>query len=294
MKLAFKVVSISAVLLGVVALSVLAAPAVLGQTVRERPVRQELVRQQLFGGSQIGISVRDVAAADVTRDKLSGLAGAVVDDVRQNGPAAKAGMREGDVIVTFDGERIRSARHLTRLVEETPEGREIEAVVMRNGERVAMKMTATAPEPFAFFNQLSQLSSRFEPRELRFEPRTYTFSTPSLAGRDLGLFYARGRTRLGVGVQDLTEQLGEYFGAKEGALVTSVDDGTPAKTAGLKAGDVITKVNGEAVRSSAELRQRLAQASGEVTITLMRDRKEMTVKTTLSDDNVVRTRRLIR
>jgi S1-C subfamily serine protease len=62
----------------------------------------------------------------------------------------------------------------------------------------------------------------------------------------------------------------------------------------LKAGDVITKVNGEAVRSSAELRQRLAQASGEVTITLMRDRKEMTVKTTLSDDNVVRTRRLIR
>jgi serine protease Do len=289
MKLALKVVSISVVLLGVVALSVLAAPSVWGQTVRERPsgrLVQNLVRQEIFGGNQIGVSVRDVATADVQRDKLPGLAGAVVEDVRTGGPAAKAGIRAGDVIVSFDGEKVRSARHLTRLVDETPDGREVEAAVMRNGERVTLKVTAEAPEPFA---RLRDLTTRFQ-----VEPRTWTFTMPHLTTRENTLSWMLDRGRLGVGVQNLTEQLGEYFGTKEGALVTTVDDGTPARTAGLKAGDVITKINGEAVRSSEELRRRLAQASGEVTITLMRDRKEMTLKATLSDDAYTRVRRPVR
>ena len=82
----------------------------------------------------------------------------------------------------------------------------------------------------------------------------------------------------GVGVQDLTGQLPEYFGTKDGVLVTSVDESTPARTAGLKAGDVVTKINGEPVRDSSEFRRRWAAASGEVTMTIMRDRKELTLK----------------
>ena len=87
------------------------------------------------------------------------------------------------------------------------------------------------------------------------KPEAWTMSMPKLEtfySGNLGPQFAfYGRARLGVGVQDLTEQLGDYFGTSQGALVTAVDDNTPAKEAGLKAGDVITKINGEAVRDSA-------------------------------------------
>ena len=61
---------------------------------------------QLLGGSGIGVTIRDVDSADVTREKLPASLGAVVDDVRADSPAAKAGIRAGDVIVSFDGEKI--------------------------------------------------------------------------------------------------------------------------------------------------------------------------------------------
>ena len=84
--------------------------------------------------------------------------------------------------------------------------------------------------------------------------------------------------RLGVGVDELTDQLAQYFGANEGLLVTSVTDGSAASRAGLKAGDVITSINGRAVRSRGDLIQGLRDAaSEEITIGIVRDKKESTV-----------------
>jgi C-terminal processing protease CtpA/Prc len=82
----------------------------------------------------------------------------------------------------------------------------------------------------------------------------------------------------GVTVQDLRGQLGEYFGTREGVLVTAVEDGSAAKTLGLKAGDVITKIGDYTVRSTADWWRRMSTASGEVAVTIVRDRKEMTLK----------------
>jgi S1-C subfamily serine protease len=96
-----------------------------------------------------------------------------------------------------------------------------------------------------------------------------------------GLFSVPGAGRLGVQVHDLTAQLGEYFGTTSGVLVASVADNTPAQAAGLRAGDVITRVNGETVRDGAELRQRTANASGTTTITVVRDRREQTLSVEL-------------
>ena len=80
-------------------------------------------------------------------------------------------------------------------------------------------------------------------------------------------------------VYELTHQLADYFGAKDGVLVTAVTDGSAAAKAGIKAGDVITSVNGERVTSRADLVSALRRADNEeVTVGIVRDKKETSVK----------------
>jgi serine protease Do len=241
---------------------------------QERPLID--VHRFVGGGAALGMSIRDVDDADVRREKLDGRVGAVVEDVQAGGAGARAGIRAGDVVISFDGEKVRSARHLSRLIEETPDGREVEALVVRNGERVTLKATPETPESRFWYTLdnlrglRDRLPERFELNipEMRFRDRT---------DRVFPYMFSEGRGRLGVTVQDLTSQLGEYFGAPRGVLVTGVDEGTPGKAAGLRAGDVITKIDGREVTTSDELRRRLASTTGEVVITLVRDRKEQTV-----------------
>ncbi len=271
--------------LGTVALFVMLVrmvPVVYGQTVTTKRSPLAEWKQQIVGGTSVGVGVRDVDEADVKREKLQSSIGAVIEDVHSDSPAAKAGMKAGDIIVAFDGERVRSARHFERLVTETPAGRTVEATVVRAGSRVNLKLTVEAHDPYM---PLKAYTSGFTMD--RFQPEAWTMSMPKLErfysnsfGPQLGFW---GRGRLGVGVQNLTEQLGEYFGTSQGALVTAVDDGTPARTAGIKAGDVIIKVNGESVRDEADLRRKLSAAKGETTITVMRDRKELTLKAKIED-----------
>ena len=87
------------------------APAAMGQEQRLFLASPE-ADLQVFrgGGSRIGVSVRDVDQADVTREKLAGQAGAVVEEVRSDAPAARAGHKSGEVLVAFVGERVQSTR----------------------------------------------------------------------------------------------------------------------------------------------------------------------------------------
>jgi S1-C subfamily serine protease len=90
------------------------------------------------------------------------------------------------------------------------------------------------------------------------------------------------RTRLGVQLNPLSPQLAEYFGSPAGgALVASVTKDSAADKAGLRAGDVITSINGDTVRSTDELIDELRDASGEVTIGIVRDKKASTLKATI-------------
>jgi serine protease Do len=271
-------------ILGSIALFVIVAPVVSGQTVTTRSPLAEW-KQSLVGGTTVGVGVRDVDEADVKREKLQASTGAVVEDVHSDSAAAKAGMKAGDIIVSFDGERVRSARHFERLVTETPGGRTVDVSVMRAGSRVNLKLTVDTVnplDPLKFYTY----SFKGQPEAWTLKPEAWAMSMPKLESFYQGMspqlgFWGRGR--LGVGVQNLTEQLGEYFGTSQGALVTAVDDGTPAKVAGLKAGDVITKINGETVRDEADLRRKLGAAKGETTITVMRERKELTLKAKIED-----------
>jgi serine protease Do len=245
-----------------------ATPSAGGQTVRAIGPQSQV---QIFGGSSIGVSVTDLDAATATKQKLTASSGAVVTQVRADGPAAKAGMKVDDVIVTFDGESVRSARQFSRLVDETPNGREVAMTVVRDAARVNLKVTPDAADSFSSaFAGNSPLRDLFQ-----FNSPNWTVLPQPFFGDRMNVLSDGNNRRLGVEVQELTGQLGDYFGTKDGVLVTSVDDGTPAKTAGMKAGDVITKINGRPVLGLDDLRRRITGASGDVTVTFYRDRKEM-------------------
>lgn len=239
----------------------------------DRPARRMMF---LDGrGSHLGVMVQDADG------------GVRIDDVDRDSPAEKAGLRAGDVVVDFDGERVRSARQFTRLVQETPDGRSVKIGIMRDGQKQTVEAT---PEASAFGWNLhpdgDRIKRDFERgmrdldgmRAFRFEPREFDFHWDEL------LPFGRGsRARLGVTVESMTPQLQEYFGAKEGgALVSSVTAGSAAEKAGLKAGDVITTINGDRVLNAGDVIDEIARTTGaELTIGIVRDRKASTVKATI-------------
>lgn len=278
-----KAIGVAAVVLVGAAMLVVAVPSLVAQ-VRHEPLVD--IRSALMGGTEIGVRMRDVTSDDVTREKLSSVAGAIITEVRPNTPASTAGLQVGDVVTSFDGERVRSSRHLARLIEETPEGRDVPIEVRRKGTSMTLRVSPRPPDRFSFgeYTVLNRLQDRF-PTE-RFDYR---------GPGDFFVWNDFARTaRVGVQVQDLSGQLGEYFGTSSGALVTSVDENSPAKTAGLKAGDVITAINGQPIRTGADVRRRLASVDGKATLTLMRDRKEMTLEVMVARDPVAGRRGIVK
>jgi serine protease Do len=227
-------------------------------------------------GSSIGISVRDLTADEVSKAKLPQAAGALVSAVADNSPALKAGLRNGDVIVEFDGERVRSARHLTRLVQETPPGRTVKTTVVRSDSRQTLDIT---PESRGRFGAgLPEIQREVE-RSLRNMPRGFSFEVnppDGVPGR---------RGRLGAVLTPLSDQLASYFGVKEGVLVSAVEDNSPAMQAGLKAGDVIRAINGRTVRDPSDVASELrsVQPGASVDVRVTRDRTELTLKATIPE-----------
>ena len=235
------------------------------------------------GASRLGISVREVEEEDLKGAGLTTPSGAVVEDVSEESAAAKGGVRKGDIIVEFDGDRVRSARQLTRLVQETPAGRKVPAVVIRDGQRVILNVEPESGAGFGFerLRSLEDWGENFAFARPVVPPTPPTPPAPAAPGwRMDDFFFPRSSSRLGITVDDLSPQLAEYFGTKEGVLVTSVQDASTGAKAGLKAGDVITSLNGSAVDDPAELRRRLQNVDEgeEFTLSVMRDKKLQTLK----------------
>lgn len=242
-----------------------------GRAVQVEPRGQAEV-MVLGGGSQLGVRVSDSQA------------GVRVDEVTPGSAAEKAGVRSGDVVVEFDGERVRSARQLTRLVQETPDGRTVKMAVMRDGQKQTLDATPESRE-FSFNFDRDRMRDDIERgmRGFRVEPPLFFYNEREPRRFEFRAPERTSRGRLGVSVQSLTPDLEEYFGAKNGgALVSSVTPDSAAAKAGVKAGDVITAINGRSVRDSDDLMREIGNATGQVTLTLLRDRKELTLKATLT------------
>lgn len=253
-----KLVAVLVALIGVCALLVVGAPALYGQARADRFPPDLLA---LLGpGAEIGVSVRE---ADTKENE-----GVVIEEIRPGSPAEKAGLKTADVVVEFDGERVRSARQFSRLVQETPPGRTVKASVLRDGRRADVQITPAAR---------GRANLRIDGDRIRARLGDLADRIPSLLDGE------SSRGRLGVTVQEMPKQLADYFGASSGVLVSAVADNSPAARAGLKAGDVITSVNGVSVRWRGDLMRQLVDGtdSREVTIGIVRDKKESTLKATI-------------
>ena len=233
------------------------------------------------GGSHIGISIHDVEETETE----AVAEGAVVGEVREQSPASRAGLEPGDVVVEFDGERVRSALQLSRLVQETPAGRSVSATIIRNENLVEVEIVPTrGPAWLAAIEQPLLRAGR----DLR-------LAVPGGSGFglrfDLDLFSRRGR--LGTEVTELSPQLAEYFGVDEGVLVTTVRDASVAAQAGLQAGDVITAIGDQPVEDVGDLRRRIAEIDpGDAfTIHVMRDRSQLSLDGRFEEDPARRRRR---
>lgn len=261
-------------------------------------------------GNQLGVMVSDPSTRQSPQaDPGSLRTGVVVDEVHPDSPAEKAGLKAGDVIVEYDGERVRSARQFTRLVQETPEGRTVAIGLMRDGKKQTVNAVPEAgrmtwnfgPEVdralrevergmrgFRFDVPAPYFDFRFDERDRGIEPnnrepRRFEYRLPDEFRFPVpGFPFPTSRGRLGVSVQSMTSELAEYFGAKNGgALVSSVTRESAAAKAGIKAGDVIVSVNGKSVSDADDLTRELEDISGDLTIIVLRDKKEMTLQATI-------------
>jgi serine protease Do len=240
-------------------------------------------------GSHIGVSIRELDEKDSKAGERSSQQGVLVESVTEDGPAERAGIKAGDVLLEFDGERVRSVRQFTRLVQETPPGRKVQASLARDGQKVNVTIEPRESNAFGVFRGFPEPPERAGRRSVPEPPMPP--GMPSLP--EIQSFAWRSSNGLGIGVTDLSNQLAEYFGTKDGVLVTSVTDNSAGAKAGLKAGDVITSVNGNEITQAADLRRRIQRldVGDEFTLGVTRDRKSLTLKGKLESTGSRRTYR---
>jgi len=281
-------------------LAVTTAVASLGAQTRERRDVWMLDGR----GAQLGVMVSDPSTRQSPQTDSGSLrAGVVIDEVNPDSPAERAGIKAGDLIVEYDGERVRSARQFTRLVQETPDGRSVAIGLMRDGKKQTVNATPEAgrltwnfgPEVDralresergmrGFLFDVPDFELRFDDRNRDRMPRRFEYRMPDGVFRfpEPGSGLPGSRRRLGVTVQSITPELAEFFGAKNGgALVSSVTPDSAASKAGVKAGDLIVSLNGRGVSDSDDLLRELDGIEGEVTIVVLRDKKQTTLKATI-------------
>jgi len=215
------------------------------------------VRIHAFGGVRLGVSLRDVAPGEP--------AGAAVAAVNRDSAAERAGLREGDVLVRFDSEPVRSALQLARLVRETPAGRKIGLVVRRGGQTVDLSCELDSVEP----RDLADLDRNFDfDFEFPDMEELHELRAPGMKGLAPGFAKPPAQARLGLSFQEIGGQLAQFFKleGERGVLVTEVEADGPAGRGGLKAGDVILTLAGDRIEDARDLRSAVAAVKrGEAT-----------------------------
>ncbi len=217
------------------------------------------------GSSWLGVETHEVTSDKAKELRLSAERGVVLGKIVLDSPAAKAGLKENDVVMEINGQRVEGAAQFRRMIHEIPSGRSIQLTVWRDGRTQTISAT------------LGQSQERRHTMKMMTPtPGTFAFRMPEIPDIPSmewngNMLFGGGQPRLGIDAEDLSGQLGAFFGAPdgEGILVRDVNSGSPAEKAGVKAGDVITSLNGERIRTIGELREKLSTK---------RDDKDRTVK----------------
>ena len=206
-------------------------------------------------GGWLGVGVSEVSADKMKALKLPEERGALLGKIVPDSPAAKAGLKENDVVLEINGQRIEGTEQFRRMIHEIPAGRTASLTVWRDGRSQNLKVTVGKQEA----GNMKVFADG---------PKSFAFKMPTMpAMPDLsGLEHLRtfsmispGRPLLGIDAENLEGDFGNYFGAPdgEGVLVRGVFANSAAAKAGLKVGDVITSLNDERIRNASELREKL-------------------------------------
>jgi len=237
-------------------------------------------------GPYLGVGVRDVDTDTAKKFNLKDVRGVEITSVDENSPASKAGLKDGDVVLEYNGQAIEGRAQLSRMVSETPVGRTAKLGVWRNGslqtltatieEKKGPALFAGAGGGFAMPNmgQFEELRNMKIP-EIDIPSFSMTYQSPVL----------------GIMGEPLSheEQLAEFFGVKDGVLVKAVTKNSSAEKAGIKAGDVIVKVDDTTISSTQNITKALRDARSKktVTVVVVRQKKEMTLTVTVETAGVM-------
>jgi serine protease Do len=232
----------------------------------------------LDGNSYLGVSPENISKENMSQYGLSAPRGVGISNVSPDSPAERVGLKKGDVILQFDGEPVTSTRKLFRLIGESAPEQSVRLTISRNGSEQQINVTLGQRSPAAralmpgrpgrpgFFS----VEPPSTPRGWNVAPEVFAYSFGS-------------NRRVGITTTPLTKQLADFFGvsAGHGLLISSISENSPASRAGLKAGDVITEVNGEKVEDTGDFIRALNnKEEGEVTLTIIRDKSQRTMKVT--------------
>ncbi len=249
---------------------------------RKTKDRKAYVTRQ--GSSFLGIGVSEIDAERVKALNLKEERGVEVTSVEENGPGAKAGLKQGDVVLEYNGERIQGIEQFVRLVRETPAGRQVRLLVWRNGGAITLTPTIESrPARFSFHGPDGESFSFNFPEIPPIPP------IPPMPDVPTGNMSWRSSS-LGIESEALTPQLAQYFGVKEGVLVRSVNPDSPAAKAGIKAGDVITKVAGTAIARPHDISNAVRSQRGKnsVSFVVVREKRELTLTVAMADESRMR------
>lgn len=196
----------------------------------------------------LGVMIQKITPELKQKLDLKDEKGALVADVTSGGPAEKAGIQRGDVIVTFNGKEIKEMSELPYVVASTPVGKSVTVEVVRKGKKKSFEV------------KIAELKDDKEASVV-----------------------AEAKPKLGMTVEDLTPELAKNFGLSEakGVVVVQVEDGSSAAEAGVRAGDVILEIDQSAVKDVKDFNRKIESYKPGDTILVLAKRRGATVFLTL-------------
>jgi serine protease Do len=259
--------------------------AVLATTPAARPAAQmsgqsfPFYGEEPWGGSYLGVDTQDVTSDRLGALHLKDESGVEVTMVDQDAPAGKAGLKEHDVILSINDQQVQSVEQLRRLIREIPPGRNISIGISRDGQPM------TLHAQLAERSKMPDMNFNFHGPNINVPVvRIPPINIPEIDVPNIVVVHAPRSS--GMMIENLTPQLGEFFGVKggSGVLVRSVEKGGRAEQAGIRAGDVIVKINGSAVNDCSDFSRLLrSRTSNKATVVVMRERREQTLTLNLPE-----------
>ena len=252
-------------------------------------------------GGYLGVQTAEVTRDNFSKYGLRDVRGVAVEKVMEKSPAEAAGIQAGDVIVKFNGDEVTSARKLTRLIGEVDPDHQAKVTVLRGGREQDITVTIAkrpAPEfnngnfqfnmpPMGNMPDLKNLPQLPNMPDLQNIPdlqnmpngQFRTFKLPN--GQGWSFSSIQGGRQIGVGITPLTKQLADHFHVDSGVMVNEVRENSPAAKAGLRAGDIILKVDSRTIMNQNDLVRAVNEKKdGDVQLTIVRDGNRQTISVT--------------